>query len=104
MALIVEASFTSVPNIAQDLYPGLPLKWLLRFRHPTRDHIRKTKSPVLIIHSQGDEIIPYHHGEALFAAASEPKTFLEVRGGHNDFIVRDEETYLRGVKSFLDGL
>ena len=104
LALIVEASFTSVPNVAEDLYPGLPVKWFIRFRHPTRDHVRQTKSSVLIIHSRGDEIIPYHHGEALFAAANTPKTFLEVRGGHNDFFVHDEETYLAGVKSFLDGL
>ena len=104
LALIVEASFTSVPDVAEDLYPGLPVKWFIRFRHPTREHLRETKSPVLIIHSQGDEIIPYHHGEALFAAANTPKTFLEVRGGHNDFFAIDEETYLAGVQSFLDGL
>ena len=28
LALIVESSFTSVPDIAQDLYPWLPARWL----------------------------------------------------------------------------
>ncbi len=101
LALIVESSFTSVPDIAADLYPWLPARWLSRLRHSTRDHVRDARCPVLVIHSRDDEIIPYRHGEAIFEAANEPKTMLTISGTHNDGFVRDEAKYLTGIRDFL---
>lgn len=101
LALIVESSFTSVPDIAQDLYPWLPARWLSRLRHATRDYIQDVHCPVLVIHSRDDEIIPFHHGEAIFAFANEPRTLLEIRGTHNDGFIRDESTYMQGLRTFL---
>jgi fermentation-respiration switch protein FrsA (DUF1100 family) len=104
LALIVESSFTSVPDIAQDLYPWLPARWLSRLSHATRDYVRDVSCPVLIIHSRDDEIIPFRHGEKIFASANEPRTLLAIRGTHNDAFVRDERTYVEGVQKFLTGL
>jgi len=104
LALIVESSFTSVPEIAQDLYPWLPARWLSRLRHATRDYIRDVRCPVLVVHSRDDEIIPYHHGEAIFASANEPRTLLTIRGTHNDAFLRDEDAYIEGLRAFLTGL
>jgi hypothetical protein len=103
-ALIVESSFTSVPDIAQELYPWLPARWLSRFSHATRDYIRDVRCPVLVAHSRDDEIIPFHHGEAIFASANEPRTLLVLRGTHNDAFLRDERVYIEGVQTFLTGL
>ena len=103
LALIVESAFTSVPDIAQELYPWLPARWLSRMRHATRDYVGEVRSPVLVIHSRDDEIIPYHHGERIFERASEPKTLLTLRGTHNDAWLVDERTYLEGWRSFLRG-
>jgi len=102
--LIVESSFTSVPDIAQDLYPWLPARWLSRLRHATRDYIKDVHCPVLVIHSRDDEIIPFRHGEAIFEASPQPRTLLELRGTHNDAFVRDERVYLEGVRGFLAAL
>lgn len=104
LALIVESSFTSVPDIAQDLYPWLPARWLSRLRHATRDYVADVRCPILVIHSRDDEIIPFHHGEAIFAAANEPKTLLPLRGTHNDAFLYDERTYTDGLRMFLTGL
>jgi fermentation-respiration switch protein FrsA (DUF1100 family) len=104
LALIVESSFTSVPDIAQDLYPWLPARWLSRLRHATRDYIQDVYCPVLVVHSRDDEIIPFHHGEAIFASANEPKTLLEIRGTHNDGFLRDERRYMEGLRTFLTGI
>jgi len=103
-ALFVESSFTSVPDIAQELYPWLPARWLSRSSHATRDYIRDVRCPVLIAHSRDDEIIPFHHGEAIFAAANEPRTLLVLRGTHNDSFLRNERAYIEGVQTFLTGL
>ena len=102
--LVVESSFTSVPDIASDVYPWLPARWLSRLRHATRDYIRNVNCPVLVVHSRDDEIIPIKHGEAIYAAAPEPRSMLVLRGGHNDAFIRDEESYLTGLRAFLDSL
>jgi fermentation-respiration switch protein FrsA (DUF1100 family) len=104
LALIVESSFTSVPDIAQDLYPWLPARWLSRLSHATRDYIQDVRCPVLVVHSRDDEIIPFHHGEEIFASANELRTLLEIRGTHNDAFLRDERTYIGGLRAFLTGL
>ena len=104
LALIVESSFTSVPDIAQHLYPWLPARWLSRLSHATRDYVRDVRCPVLVVHSRDDEIIPFHHGEAIFASANEPRTLLAIRGTHNDAFLRDERAYIGGLRTFLTGL
>ena len=104
LALIVESSFTSVPDIAQELYPWLPARRLSRFSHATRDYVREVRCPILVVHSRDDEIIPFHHGEKIFASANEPRSFLALRGGHNDAFLRDERSYIEGLGSFLTGL
>ena len=104
LALVVESSFTSVPDIAQDLYPWLPARWLSRLSHATRDYIQDVRCPVLVVHSRDDEIIPFHHGEAIFASANEPRTLLAIRGTHNDAFLRDEDAYIGGLRTFLTGL
>jgi multidrug efflux pump len=104
LALIIESSFTSVPDIAREYYPWLPVRWLSRLRHSAEDFVRQARSPVLVIHSRDDEIVPFHHGEAIFAAAGKPKAFVEIRGTHNDAFLRDEQDYLTGLQAFLDTL
>ena len=103
-ALIVDSAFTSVADIGQDAYPWLPVRWLSRFQHPTRDDVTKTTSPVLVVHSRDDEIIPFRHGESIFSAANEPKTFLVIRGGHNDAHLISAATYRDGIQAFLNSL
>jgi len=104
LALILESSFTSVPDIAQELYPWLPVRWLSRLSHATRDHVRDVHCPVLIVHSRDDEIIPFRHSERILASANEPRTLLAIRGTHNDAFVRDERNYVAGLRAFLSGL
>ena len=104
LALILESSFTSVPDIAQDIYPWLPVRWLSRLRHAARDYVRDVRCPVLVIHSRDDEIIPFHHSETIFASANEPRTLLAIRGTHNDAFLRDERNYIEGLRAFLSGL
>jgi fermentation-respiration switch protein FrsA (DUF1100 family) len=99
--LIVESSFTSVPDIGSESYPFFPVRLLSRFRYATIDYIREVRCPVLVIHSRDDEIIPYEHGNKLFEAAKEPKAFLEISGGHNEGFVLDEKRYREGIERFV---
>lgn len=102
--LIVESSFTSVPDMGAEIYPWLPVRLLARNRFDSRARIGGVKVPVLIIHSRQDEIIPFRHGRRLFEAAAEPKQFLEIAGGHNDGFYVSGEKYREGISEFLDGV
>jgi fermentation-respiration switch protein FrsA (DUF1100 family) len=83
-ALVLDAAFTSVPDMARVLFPGLPLGWLLRERYDNLAKVPGLRCPLLAVHSRGDELVPFSMGRALFEAAPGPKRFLESRGGHND--------------------
>lgn len=100
-ALIVESSFTSIPELGAELYPWLPVRWLSRIRYDSRAAIAGVHAPVLVIHSRGDDIIPFRHGEALFAAANEPKQLLEIRGDHNAGFLTSGAQYVEGIDAFL---
>jgi fermentation-respiration switch protein FrsA (DUF1100 family) len=100
-ALVIASGFTSVPDLAQQLYPFLPVRWLARIRYDTREYLRTGAAPVLIAHSPEDEIIPLEHGRALFAAANPPKHFLELAGGHNDGFIFMRESWVRELGDFL---
>ena len=99
--LILYASFTSVPELAQALYPMFPASRLARYRYDTRAALGSVRSPLLILHSPDDEIIPFSHGQGLLTAAHEPKRLVELRGGHNDALLLSREVYVQAVGAFV---
>jgi hypothetical protein len=101
--LITYASFTSVPDIARELYPIFPVR-LARYRYDTAAALARVRRPVLVIHSRDDEIVPFAHGQALFDAAAGPKRLVELRGGHNDAVHVSRDIYEREIAAFVDAL
>lgn len=99
--LIVESSFTSIRDFGAEIYPWLPVRWMARFDHPTRDFVAEADCPILIVHSRSDEIVPFHHGEAIFESAGSPRYLVTLFGSHNNAFLEDSETYLQGVGAFL---
>jgi len=100
-ALVLSSVFTSVPDLAADLYPWLPARWLARMRYDTREALTQTRSPVLIAHSPDDEIVPFRHGQRLFKTAAEPKAFLKLAGGHNDGFIFMRPEWVAVLAGFL---
>jgi uncharacterized protein len=101
-AVILESAFTSVPDMAAEIYPWLPVRLLSRYRYDNLDKVMRITGPLLLVHSRQDEIIPFAHGERLFERAREPKSFLEIQGGHNDAFLTSRKAYTHGLKAFLD--
>ena len=101
-ALILESTFASVPRVAAAHFPYLPAGILVRDKFPSLDRIRDVDAPVLIIHSPEDSLIPFHQGQALFDAAREPKTFLEIRGDHNEGFIISGSKIESAVSEFLE--
>ncbi len=100
-AVILESTFFSIPRLAKELHPVFPAGLLVRHRFESGSKVADIEEPILHIHSPDDELIPYSHGQALFSASTEPKEFLELRGGHNDGFWISGKTYTDAVANFL---
>ncbi|MEN8257545.1 MAG: alpha/beta hydrolase [Thermodesulfobacteriota bacterium] len=100
-ALILESCFTSVPDMAAHLYPLLPARLLSRLSYNVLDYLQQVSSPLLVVHSPDDEIIPFSHGERIFAAGRPPKVFLKLKGGHNEGFFATGPAYAQGFADFL---
>ena len=100
--LIVESGFSSVPSMAQRIYPFLPVKWMSQFSYNTSAYVKAVNDPLLVIHSPADEVVPYAEGLTVFEAANANKQFLEIRGGHNDGFMVSGADYINGLASFIN--
>jgi fermentation-respiration switch protein FrsA (DUF1100 family) len=84
-ALVLDKTFTSVPDVAQRRFPWLPVRWLMRNRFDSLAKIGKCRQPVFIAHGTTDNLVPFVLGERLYAAANAPKQFFPMDAcGHND--------------------
>jgi hypothetical protein len=93
--LIMESAFTTAFRVVVPI-PILPFD---KFRN--LDKLKKVKCPVLVMHGRADEVIPFSHGQKLFAAAPEPKLSLWVDGAsHNDFMWVASEQYADSLRKF----
>ncbi len=99
--LVLQSSYTSVPNLGKELFPFLPVHQLASIHYNTLERLPKIKVPLLILHSRGDTLIRFHHAESNFRAANEPKLLHEVYGDHNETFMVGPEAYQQGVEKFL---
>ncbi|HJN61504.1 MAG TPA: alpha/beta hydrolase [Alphaproteobacteria bacterium] len=84
-AVVLEAPFTSIADVAQARFPILPVKHLILDRFDSKSKIAQVAAPLLIVHGGRDGTIPLRFGKRLFAAAGEPKKLkIYPEAGHND--------------------
>jgi fermentation-respiration switch protein FrsA (DUF1100 family) len=102
--VIIESSFSSGVDMARRLYPFLPVRLLTRLRYPVVAYAAALESPVLVVHSRDDEIIPFEMGRSIYAAVAREKLFLELRGGHNDGFWVSREIYVSALDGFVEGV
>lgn len=79
-ALILDSTFTSAPDMGKKMFPFLPIRWLSKFKYDTLERIRRVGCPMLIAHSENDEMIPCAQGLRLLEAAKQPKQFHQDGG------------------------
>lgn len=99
--LVLQSSYTSVPDLGKELFPFLPVHQLASIHYNTLERLPKIKVPLLVMHSRGDTLIRFHHAESNFQAANEPKLLHEVYGDHNETFMAGAEAYQQGVEKFL---
>ncbi|NKI92856.1 alpha/beta fold hydrolase [Rhizobacter sp. SG703] len=84
--LIVEGSFTSIPDVVSTFRWGwLPVGPLITQRFDAASRVADIGSPLLVVHGSDDTLIQPALGRALFERAREPKRFMLIEGAshHN---------------------
>lgn len=102
--LIVEGAFTSVPDRGAEIYPWIPVHLLATQQFDNLAKIGRVAMPKLFLHATDDAIVPYAHGERLFAAASAPKEWGQVKGGHMRAFLDDSVRFWGDVGAFATRL
>ncbi|PHS56923.1 MAG: alpha/beta hydrolase [Sulfurimonas sp.] len=100
-AIILESTFTTAKEFASDVYPFVP-GFLVHFTYETTRYLKDINYPILIIHSEDDDIIPFKYAKAIFENANEPKKFVKIKGSHNYGFLQSKDIYLDALKNFLE--
>jgi len=104
-ALVLESPFASVPAMARAVYPFFPLWPFVRTRYDNEGKVPRLAVPLLVLHGDRDEVVPFSQGRRVFDAAPAPKRFYAIPGaGHNDTYVVGGEAYWTAIRDFLDTL
>jgi len=84
-AVILDAPYTSLPDVGKLMYPIMPVRTLMVDRFDSKAHIAAVRAPILIMHGTADAVVPISLGQALFEVAPEPKEMAVFKGaGHSD--------------------
>lgn len=103
-ALVFESGFKALPELAQELYPWLPVRYLASIHYNNEQRMRDVTCPTLFIHSSDDELIPIDHARRVYAVHRGPKQFVEIRGTHGHGYQTSGMAYSAPLHSFLRGL
>jgi fermentation-respiration switch protein FrsA (DUF1100 family) len=103
-ALVLEAPFTSVPDVARRTIFA-PLAPFVRTRYESLARVPRLRMPLLVMQGDRDEVIPPALGRRLFEAAPEPKRYFAIPGAHhNDTYDVGGEAYWKALAGFLDAV
>lgn len=102
-ALICESGFTSIKAMARSAYPFLPgIELFVTAKYDTLSKIKQVNVPVMFLHGDRDDIVPFEMSERLFEAANEPKRFHAILGAmHNDTYDAGGREYFVALRDFV---
>ena len=87
--LLLITPWDRLDNVAAHHYPWLPVRWMLRDRYDSVEHLKTFDRPVVVVVAERDSIVPPQFGTALHASLAGPKRLLVVEGSdHNDWFDR----------------
>jgi pimeloyl-ACP methyl ester carboxylesterase len=99
-ALVLTSPFTSMPEMAQKVFPWLPGRWLIQTQFNNLARIGACPGPVFIAHSATDALIPIQQARRLYAAAPEPKRFFTME--HYQHLDFPSAVAFAALRRFLD--
>ncbi len=100
--VILESTFTNIPDISNASMPIPFLYLFLRARLDALSRIDQINQPTLHLHGRQDEVVPVSLGRRLFEQAVDPKTWIEFPDAeHDDIRESDPDTYRNVLKTMI---
>ncbi len=101
--VVLVSPFDSLRSVASRQYPFVPVSLLLKHPFDSLAHAPEIRSPVLIVASESDRIVPADLSQRLHDAWAGPKRWVSVPdASHNDLHARPG--YWRAIREFLASL
>ena len=100
-ALILESTFSSAKDMANVVFPIISYIVPLRFEFNAVERIKRVTSPLLVMHSTEDDIIPFRLGEKIYHAAGQPKSLVKMHGDHNSGFLLSQPAYEQALGTFI---
>ena len=100
--IILETPFTSMIDAAKKFYPYIPVGLLLKDKFENKNKIKNVKSPILIMHGEKDQIVPFEMGQKMFEIANEPKYSYFTK--YDNHMMEYDENLIKTLNSFLINL
>ena len=100
-ALVLRSPFPSLADVGSRLYPWLPVRWLLRDRFDTTNHIGAFDGPTLVVVGAQDRLVPPALSRQVVDAATDARLLAVAGAGHNDRALLDGDVMLDGITTFL---
>jgi fermentation-respiration switch protein FrsA (DUF1100 family) len=102
-AAVLISPAISLARVMSHLYPEHKFDDKFAGIYDSTEKISKVRSPIMIIHGDADELVPFGHGKELFRRAKpSTKVFYRARGaGHNDVYEVGGERLFRSIGKFV---
>jgi fermentation-respiration switch protein FrsA (DUF1100 family) len=102
--LIVDSGFTSISDMAKAVLPWFPAR-LAGLKFDNLSKLPRVAIPTLFLHSPQDDVIPFEMARRNHAASGAArKSFVELKGSHNDGFLEAGPAYSKAIKDFLESL
>jgi fermentation-respiration switch protein FrsA (DUF1100 family) len=99
--VVLEAPFTSAADVGAGVYWFIPVRLLMKDQFRSDLRIGKVTAPVLVLHGDRDNVVPFALGERLYAMITSSKRFVRFSGGGHEGL--DAFGAAKTAKEFLDG-
>ena len=100
--IILETPFTSMVDAAKTFYPYIPVNLLLKDKFENYKKIKKIYCPILVMHGEIDQIVPFSMGKKIFEMANEPKYSYFTK--YDNHMMEYDENLIKALNSFLKSL
>ncbi len=100
--LILETPFTSMIEAAKNFYPYIPVGLLLKDKYKNDKKMKNINIPLLVMHGEADQIVPFWMGKTIYEIANQPKYsyFTE----YDDHMMEFDENLVLTIDKFIKSL
>ena len=100
--VILETPFTSMVDAAKNFYPYIPINLLLKDKFENFKKVKNINIPILVMHGEIDQIVPFSMGKKIYEIANNPKYSYFTK--YDDHMMEYDENLVLALKSFFNSL